>query len=100
MSSKCPVLSVVFNVSMCMRGTLNWMCGCCKEAYMRYEYAEHIWAKEGEQQINLQNYKIQKVTWLTELTCNQNNPSCKLLKLFLAKFQHFLNLGNFWIIWT
>ena len=46
---------------MCMRGSLNLMSGSFKEAYMRYECGEHIWEKEREQQISLQNFKIQRL---------------------------------------
>ena len=50
MSSKCPVLNIVINV-------YEWK---FKEEYMTYECRENISANVGEQQINLQNCKIQK----------------------------------------
>ena len=49
MSSKCPVINVVFYV-------YEWK---FKEAYMKYKCGgEHMSAKEREQEINLQNFKI------------------------------------------
>ena len=90
---------------MCMRGSLNWMSGSFKEAYMRYECGEHIWAKE---RATNQSKKFQnsKVTELTQLAGNKNKPSCRLLELFnknlekftifgLSKISAFLNLETF-----
>ena len=49
MSSKCPVINVVFYV-------YEWK---FKEAYMKYKCrGEHMSAKEREQEINLQIFKI------------------------------------------
>ena len=59
MSSKCPVKTVVFNVYERKFKEIEWK---FKEAKMKYECGgEHMSAKEGDQQINLQNYKIQKL---------------------------------------
>ena len=57
MSSKCPVKNVVFYVYERKFLKLNeWK---FKEAYMKYKCeGEHMSAKEREQQINLQNFKI------------------------------------------
>ena len=61
MSSKCPVTNVVL-CFMCMRGSLKLNEWKFKEAYMKYKCGgEHMSAKEREQQINLQNFKIQKL---------------------------------------
>ena len=46
---------------------------------MKYECGENMSAKEGEQQINLQNFKNSKAIWLTLLTGSFIKPSCKLL---------------------
>ena len=57
MSSKCPVKNVVFYVYEREVFKLNeWK---FKEAYMKYKCGgEHMSAKEREQEINLQNFKI------------------------------------------
>ena len=57
MSSKCPVKNVVFYVYERKFLKLNeWK---FKEAYMKYKCrGEHMSAKEREQEINLQNFKI------------------------------------------
>ena len=58
MSSKCPVKNVVFLVyeRKFLKMLNEWK---FKEAYMKYKCGgEHMSAKEREQQINLQNFKI------------------------------------------